>query len=190
MMFGSYGGDQCLDLVETALKSGRGLPRPEGDDLARGDRRRALRCSKSGPPTRAPLRRRRSSCWPTGTLSSRGWLRPRWATARPHSHCQLAGIGAQYARRQHRHHKRRHRQDALRYGHVHQHRNGEVAGRGVEKTAKALRDKSLELCKALCRLRCLGMSASGTIPLSAPTAETPLARAPMRKEPRRATAST
>jgi CO/xanthine dehydrogenase Mo-binding subunit len=34
--FGSYGLDQCLDLVEGALGKGGGLPKPEGDEWAEG----------------------------------------------------------------------------------------------------------------------------------------------------------
>jgi putative selenate reductase molybdopterin-binding subunit len=34
--FGSYGLDQCLDLVEEALAKGGGLPKPEGDEWAEG----------------------------------------------------------------------------------------------------------------------------------------------------------
>jgi putative selenate reductase molybdopterin-binding subunit len=34
--FGSYGLDQCLDLVESALAKGGGLPNPEGDEWAEG----------------------------------------------------------------------------------------------------------------------------------------------------------
>lgn len=34
--FGSYGLDQCLDLVEGALAKGGGLPKPEGDEWAEG----------------------------------------------------------------------------------------------------------------------------------------------------------
>ena len=48
--FGSYGIDQCLDLVETALKSGRGLPKPEGDEWLEGTGV-ALSMLDSGPPT-------------------------------------------------------------------------------------------------------------------------------------------
>ncbi len=48
--FGSYGIDQCLDLVEQALKSGRGLPKPEGDDWLEGTGV-ALAMLESGPPT-------------------------------------------------------------------------------------------------------------------------------------------
>jgi CO/xanthine dehydrogenase Mo-binding subunit/aerobic-type carbon monoxide dehydrogenase small subunit (CoxS/CutS family) len=48
--FGSYGLDQCLDLVETALASGRGAARPEGDEWAEGTGI-ALAMLDSGPPT-------------------------------------------------------------------------------------------------------------------------------------------
>jgi putative selenate reductase molybdopterin-binding subunit len=48
--FGSYGLDQCLDLVENALSSGRGLPRPEGEDWLEGTGV-ALAMLESGPPT-------------------------------------------------------------------------------------------------------------------------------------------
>ena len=48
--FGSYGIDQCLDLVETALKSGRGLPKPEGEEWLEGTGV-ALAMLNSGPPT-------------------------------------------------------------------------------------------------------------------------------------------
>ncbi len=34
--FGSYGLDQCVDAVERALASGRGLPKPAGDDWLEG----------------------------------------------------------------------------------------------------------------------------------------------------------
>ena len=48
--FGSYGIDQCLDLVEQALASGRGLPKPEGDEWLEGTGV-ALAMLESGPPT-------------------------------------------------------------------------------------------------------------------------------------------
>ncbi|HEV8306766.1 MAG TPA: molybdopterin-dependent oxidoreductase [Methylomirabilota bacterium] len=48
--FGSYGLDQCLDLVEKALASGRGLPKPDGDDWVEGTGV-ALAMLDSGPPT-------------------------------------------------------------------------------------------------------------------------------------------
>ena len=49
-MFGSYGIDQCLDLVEEGLKSGRGLPKPEGDEWLEGSGV-AMAMLESGPPT-------------------------------------------------------------------------------------------------------------------------------------------
>ena len=49
-IFGSYGIDQCLDLVEKALASGRGLPKPEGEDWLEGTGI-ALAMLESGPPT-------------------------------------------------------------------------------------------------------------------------------------------
>jgi CO/xanthine dehydrogenase Mo-binding subunit len=48
--FGSYGLDQCLDLVEQALASGRGAPRPEGPDWAEGTGM-AMAMLECGPPT-------------------------------------------------------------------------------------------------------------------------------------------
>jgi CO/xanthine dehydrogenase Mo-binding subunit/aerobic-type carbon monoxide dehydrogenase small subunit (CoxS/CutS family) len=48
--FGSYGLDQCLDRVEAALASGRGAPKPEGEDWLEG-RGMALAMLESGPPT-------------------------------------------------------------------------------------------------------------------------------------------
>jgi CO/xanthine dehydrogenase Mo-binding subunit len=48
--FGSYGLDQCLDLVEKALKSGDGKPKPAGDDWAEGTGM-AMAMLDSGPPT-------------------------------------------------------------------------------------------------------------------------------------------
>jgi CO/xanthine dehydrogenase Mo-binding subunit len=48
--FGSYGLDQCLDLVEAALKSGRGLAKPADADWVEGTGV-ALAMLESGPPT-------------------------------------------------------------------------------------------------------------------------------------------
>jgi putative selenate reductase molybdopterin-binding subunit len=48
--FGSYGLDQCLDLVEKALADGGGLPMPAGSDWAVGTGT-ALAVLESGPPT-------------------------------------------------------------------------------------------------------------------------------------------
>src|SRR6478752_4075113 len=48
--FGSYGIDQCLDLVEQALESGRGLSKPEDDDWLEGTGV-AVAMMEAGPPT-------------------------------------------------------------------------------------------------------------------------------------------
>jgi CO/xanthine dehydrogenase Mo-binding subunit len=50
VVFGSFGINQCLDLVEKALASGRGLSKPEGDDWVEGTGV-ALSMLESGPPT-------------------------------------------------------------------------------------------------------------------------------------------
>jgi CO/xanthine dehydrogenase Mo-binding subunit len=48
--FGSYGLDQCMDLVERALRSGRGARKPEGEDWMEGTGC-ALAMLECGPPT-------------------------------------------------------------------------------------------------------------------------------------------
>src|SRR6516165_4288556 len=48
--FGSYGLDQCMDLVERALKSGCGMPKPEGEEWMEGTGV-ALAMLECGPPT-------------------------------------------------------------------------------------------------------------------------------------------
>src|SRR4029077_1498818 len=48
--FGSYGLDQCMDLVEQAFKSGGGTPKPEGEEWAEGTGV-ALAMLECGPPT-------------------------------------------------------------------------------------------------------------------------------------------
>ena len=50
MTFGSYGLDQCLDLVEAALASGRGESKPIGNDWT-GGTGIAFSMMESGPPT-------------------------------------------------------------------------------------------------------------------------------------------
>lgn len=50
VVMGSYGIDQCLNVVEDALASGRGLPKPKGEDWLEG-RGVALSMLESGPPT-------------------------------------------------------------------------------------------------------------------------------------------
>jgi putative selenate reductase molybdopterin-binding subunit len=48
--FGSYGLDQCMGRVECALKSGRGMPKPEGEEWVEGTGA-ALAMLECGPPT-------------------------------------------------------------------------------------------------------------------------------------------
>ena len=48
--FGSYGLDQCIDLVESALKSGCGMPKPQGEEWMEGTGV-ALAMLECGPPT-------------------------------------------------------------------------------------------------------------------------------------------
>ena len=48
--FGSYGLDQCMDLVENALASGRGAVKPEGAEWVEGAGM-AMAMLESGPPT-------------------------------------------------------------------------------------------------------------------------------------------
>jgi CO/xanthine dehydrogenase Mo-binding subunit len=48
--FGSYGLDQCMDLVEQALRSGCGTPKPDGEDWLEGTGA-ALAMLECGPPT-------------------------------------------------------------------------------------------------------------------------------------------
>ena len=48
--WGSYGLDQCLDLVEAGLASGRGTAKPEGEEWVEGSGI-ALAMMESGPPT-------------------------------------------------------------------------------------------------------------------------------------------
>ncbi len=69
-VIGSYGLDQCLDFVEQALASGRGEPKPDGDEWLEGTRRRHPRAGLR-PAHRAPLgsphvaaARRNVTTWP------------------------------------------------------------------------------------------------------------------------------
>ncbi len=50
LTMGSYGLDQCIDAIEKALASGRGLPKPEGDDWLEGSGT-ALSMLDCVPPT-------------------------------------------------------------------------------------------------------------------------------------------
>ena len=108
--FGSYGIDQCLDLVETALASGRGLPKPEGEEWLEGTGV-ALSMLEFGPTDRAPLGRRDAAL-------ARRQLPPRRGLDRDGQRLDHVAppdrrLGARHAREQHRHHQRRHRSARL-----------------------------------------------------------------------------
>ena len=79
--FGSYGIDQCLDLVETALEKRHGAPQARRRRVAGGHGRGTFPCSIQARRP-ASLRRRDTPFCPTAAITSR-WARPRWATARP-----------------------------------------------------------------------------------------------------------
>ena len=184
-MFGSYGVDQCLDLVETALKSGRGLPKPEGDDWLEGSGV-ALAMLDSGPPTEHRSGARDQAAG-RRQLSSRGRL-DRDGQRLDHVALPARSVGAQYARRS----------IAIINGDTDRtpYDTGTfastgtvVAGQAVEKTAKALRDRSRALPAAMPA----AMSRSAgcrTMPLSAPTARFRWPSSACGQEPRWAIAST
>ncbi len=134
--FGSYGIDQCLDLVEAGLKSGRGLPKPDGEDWVEGTGV-ALAMLEFGAPDRASLGRRDTTLAgrqlpPGGGLHRDGQRLDHFAS----SACR---VRAQHPRRQHRHHQWRHRPHALRYRHVRQHRHGRGRAGGGENRTRAPR---------------------------------------------------
>ena len=70
--FGSYGLYQCIDLVESALKSGCGMPKPEGEEWMEGTGV-ALAMLECGPPIehRSGAEMRLFGGW---TLSSGGLI--------------------------------------------------------------------------------------------------------------------
>jgi putative selenate reductase molybdopterin-binding subunit len=117
--FGSYGLDQCMDLVEAALGEAGGLPMPTGADWAEGTGV-ALAMLDCGPPTE-----HRSGAVMglngDGTYHLDGdgqWLR--------HLAPADRGVGAGHERRVHRHHQCRYGSHALRYRNLreHGHRGG------------------------------------------------------------------
>jgi CO/xanthine dehydrogenase Mo-binding subunit len=77
--FGSYGLDQCLDLVEKTLESGGGDPKPTGDDWMEGTGI-ALAMLDCGPPTEHRSGAQMAHC-PTAAITLR-LARPKWATDR------------------------------------------------------------------------------------------------------------
>ncbi len=62
-VIGSYGLDQCLDFVEQALASGRGEPKPDGDEWLEG-RGVAIHAQDCAPP-RSTARKPTCHCCPT-----------------------------------------------------------------------------------------------------------------------------
>ena len=119
--FGSYGIDQCLDIVERELKKGNGVTKPDGDDWVEGTGRGA-RHAGMRPADRAPLGRRDEAA-ARRHLSSR--LRLVRDGQRHHHGAQADRRSRRRrARRRRRHHQRRHRPHALRHRHLRQHRHG------------------------------------------------------------------
>ena len=96
-MFGSYGIDQCLDLVETALEERHGdCPSPKATTGWRGPAS-ALAMLEFGPADRAPLGRRDAAAG-RRHLSSRGRL-DRDGQRLDHLASPDRRVGAQHARR-------------------------------------------------------------------------------------------
>ena len=164
--FGSYGIDQCLDLVETALKSGRGLPKPEGDEWLEGTGV-ALSMLEFRPTDRASLRRGDQAS-ARRQLPSRGRLH-RDGQRLDHFAPPDCRLGARHAREQHRHHQRRHRQDALRHRHLRQHRHGRRRPGSREDRARAPRCAH-RLRRPSFRLRACRLPVAGRLRSFAPTA--------------------
>ena len=94
VVMGSYGIDQCLDLVEEALASGRGLPKPEGEDWLEGSGV-ALSMLESGPPTEhrsgAEMRLLADGSYHLAVGSTE------MGNGSTTSHRQLAAVGARHA---------------------------------------------------------------------------------------------
>ena len=140
--FGSYGLDQCLDLVEQALASGRGVPKPDGDEWLEGTGI-ALAMLECGPPTEHRSGAQ-MALLPDGTLPPRGRL-DRDGQRLGHLASADRRRGARRARRADRHHQRRYRPDALRHRHLRQHRHGRrrpgggADGRGAARQHPRLR---------------------------------------------------
>ena len=139
-MFGSYGIDQCLDLVESGAEERTRTAQARGEDWLEGTGI-ALAMLESGPPTEhrsgAEMR-----LWPTAAII---WLsaRPRWAMARSpriaRSRLSVLGTRASSIAIVNGD------TDATPYDTGTFASTGTVvAGQAVEKAARALRDKLLE----------------------------------------------
>ena len=106
-VIGSYGLDQCLDFVEQALASGRGEPKPDGDEWLEGTRGRHP-CAGLCPPHGAPLgsppvtAARRDLSPGRGSRRIRQRHQERAAAGRRRG-AELAGGGRRHGLRRHRH---------------------------------------------------------------------------------------
>ena len=121
--FGSYGIEQCLDLVEQGAGERQG--RPSRTVASGGGHRHRNRDAGMRAADRTSLWRG-DEALPDGRyhLAVGSTEMGNGAVT---SHRQIAAYGARHPRRSDRHHQCRHRSDALRYRHLRQHRNG---GRG------------------------------------------------------------
>ncbi len=108
--FGSYGLDQCMDLVEEALASGGGAAKPEGRDWLEGTGM-ALAMLECGPPTEhrsgAEMKLLPDGSYHLAVGSTE------MGNGSVTSHMQIAAGVLGCARRRSRHHQRRHRSHAL-----------------------------------------------------------------------------
>ena len=108
--FGSYGLDQCLDLVEKALADGGGPPAPDGAEWAEGTGI-ALAVLESGPPTEhrsgGVMRLLPDGRYHLAVGSTE------MGNGSVTSHRQIAADVLGCACRSDRHHQRRYRSDAL-----------------------------------------------------------------------------
>ena len=150
VMFGSYGIDQCLDLVEAGARERPGLAEARRRRMAGGHRRRA-RHAGIRAADRAPLRRR-DAAPARRHLSSRGRL-DRDGQRLDHVAPPDRRVGARHARRQHRHHQCRHRPDALRHRHLRQHRHGRRRARRWRRPRSRCATSILDYAATICRLR-------------------------------------
>ena len=119
--FGSYGIDECLDIVERELAKGNGVAKPDGAEWAEGTGV-ALAMLECGPPTE-----HRSGAemklLPDGTYHlAVGSTEMGNGITTAHKQIAASILGVRAAR--HRHHQRRYRQHALRHRHLRQHRHG------------------------------------------------------------------
>jgi hypothetical protein len=130
--FGSYGLDQCMDLVEGALARGDGVAPPPGDDWLVGQGL-AIAMHDTAPPTehrseaRLGLAPMAATTSPSAPPSSATGLRP--------SHAQIVATTPRHDDQQRPHRPNRHRPHRLRHRRLRQardvrRRQGGLAGGG------------------------------------------------------------